>query len=324
MPYIFAPPLETKREKNPAQELLEWGGGDSAKPLGQTYLRCDGVGVENLIPTLPRHTIAQEGKIYKIDEIQPVTHNFTSTIVVPPAPINDEYWRSSITSWTFLNNLASRLPHKGIFRQQISYLTGTVRLIPKPTAHEFYQHVINHEKQHVADNLWAVNSVFYPWHVWLEKVYKSYSTFTFKEKSNIEWFLGGGVQPVAYGKYLYDLCNELGMDFHNKTDEGAAPIYTVTGVCDGSGFNDGDLALKIEVSAKALIRAMEWNSRPHRDFNLHSIASHSAGGATQAIDGPPIGMIPLTTLKAPDVTQSDINKREVTEEDDGQMIGFFD
>ncbi len=325
MPYTFAPPTETKREKNPAQELLDWISSDLARPLGETYLSCDGVGVENLMPAVPKYKVAQSGSGYKIGEILPVTHNFTSKIVIPPAPENNEYWRSSITSWTFLNNLAAKLPKKGIFRQETSYLTGTVRLIPKPSVQEFYQHILCHERQHVADNLWAVQSVFGPWHLWLEKVYKAHGEFTFKNKETIEWFLGGGVYPVMYGKYLFDLCNEIGIDFHKNTDEGAAPIYAVANVSDGMGFHDGDRVLNIEISAKKLIKNMTWNGDPHKKFNLKSMQQYSDTTATQVLDGPPTNMIPLSAMKTPELSQSDIDKKEKPDdEDSGAAIGFFD
>lgn len=273
----------------------------------------------------PKYEVAQSGESYKIGKILPVTHNFTSKIVIPPAPENNQFWRSSLTSWTLLNNLADKLPKKGIFQQETAYLTGTVRLIPKPSAQEFYQHILYHERQHVADNFWAVQSVFGPWHVWLEKVYKAYGEFQFKKKETIEWFLGGGVYPVAYGKYLFDLCDEMCIDYHKHTDEGAAPICLVTGVSDGMESSDGKRVLNIEISAKKLIKNMTWNGDPHKKFNLNSVEKHSLGAVTQAIDGPPTSMIPLSALKIPDISQADIDKHEKPDDvDSGLPVDFFD
>lgn len=292
-----------------------------AQPLGQTLLKCNGSNISLFDPPVPqcRVTPTASGGV-QVDQIAAVTNVFTSEIIIPPAPNSDGFWRSDIKSWTFLNELARRLPRQGIFRPQISYLLGTVRLIPKPSALQFYNHILYHERQHVADNRWAVTVAFQPWQNWLDKLHRDQQTFTFKDRDNIPWFLGGGVQPTYYGKHLFDVCNELGGHYHKETDEGAAPIYSVTGVCDGAGFSDGDLVLKVEVSAKKLLTAMAWNSSPHQWFEIGDVLGYSQGAFDKVLR---MERASSQALATPALAQSDIDNRENPAEEVGLPEGFF-
>jgi hypothetical protein len=321
MPYTFSAPVEQHRVSNPADELVQMvtTRGDP-QPLGATVSFCNGVRWSGYEPGAPAATIAPQPGGFRLSAVQQANFAFTNTIEIPPAPVGGG-WTSTATNWGVLARVVAKFPKAHGFPVTLPANTeaGVLRLIPVPTERAMCDHILFHERQHVADNKWIVDKTFKIWVDWLDTLAGSATAYTATDSATLAWFLGGGLSSIYWGRYILELANEMALHFHRRTDEGAAPVYTVARLTRGA-VSGTDLV--VELSARRAITAMNWNSPPHRCFELLTPKGFAAGERTSIIGNGEMG-VPDWTWPAIALTQEDINQKEAPSADEGFMASFF-
>jgi hypothetical protein len=317
--------VEQHRVANPADELVHLVTAHGVpQPLGAAVSFCNGARWSVYEPVVPAATIApQPSGGFQLSAVQQANFAFTNTIEIPPAPIGGR-WNSMATNWGVLAQVVTKFPKAPGFPQALpaNTETGVLRLIPMPTEQAMCGHILFHERQHVADNKWIVDKTFKTWVDWLDTLAGSATVYTASDRASLEWFLGGGLSSIYWGRYILELANEMALHLHRRTDEGAAPVYTVARLTPGA-VSGTDLV--VELSARQAIAAMNWNSPPHRCFQLLTPKAFAAGENTSIIGNGEMA-VPVWTWPAIALTQVDINQREVEEApsaDDGFPEGFF-
>jgi hypothetical protein len=338
MPYTFAPPAVMNRVRNPADELVDLvqANGQPA-PLGATTASCNGTLLSLFNTDLPGNNIGGSGTDWRFTRVDAITFAFTSNVTLPPAPTPTGIpryptgWVSRFASLRDLQLIAARfnggaapVPPAGITKA-----TGRVLLLPRPSAQAFCDHVRHHEMQHVADIRWVIEQTIAPWVAWLDQLHaNSPRPYTARQRSSLEWFLGGGVQPVYQGRYMFELMNEVAEKYH-RSALGSAPHYQATQFLRTGSLELPDVHLVVEISAQTPILApILYTSPPHRVYSLASKRDHAAGVSPDIITNGGIAAIP-TPAPAIVLTQADINNYEkaqavgTDEGEDSALATFF-
>jgi hypothetical protein len=337
MPYTFAPPAVINRVRNPADELLDLvQANGQPSPLGATTASCNGTLLSQFDTALPGNNIGGGGADWRFTRVDPINLAFTSNVSLPPAPAhtgiprNPSGWFSRFASLRDLQKIAARfkvgaapVPPDGITKA-----TGRILLLPMPSAQAFCDHVRHHEMQHVADIRWVIEQTIAPWVAWLDQLHaNSPRTYTARERSSLEWFMGGGVQPVYQGRYMFELMNEVAEKYH-RSALGSAPLYQATRFLRTGTLELPDVYLVVEISAQTPILApILYTSPPHRVYSLASKRDHAAGVSPDIITNGGMAAIPAPA-PAIVLTQTDINNYDqaqapVTDEDEDNVFATF-
>ena len=276
------------------------------------------------IRKLPPRRSLQPPSGFRLSNVSPVQFLFTSAIELPPDAGNNG-WQSSVTTWAQMKGIVTRYTPPTGFQAPPDQATCSIRLNPKPTKQAMQAHILYHERQHVADNKWIVEKAFKPWVDWLDTLAQSSNAFyTAKQKSTLEWFIGGGAYATYWGKYLFDLSKEVGEHYHRRTDAGAAPIYEITGIAKGLTPGDGDYVLLMDLKPKLALSNISWDSPPHQYFKTYTIQDYASGSCDQVIANAGIP-VPDWTPAVIALNQASIDKFEQTQvvtTDEEQVSAF--
>ena len=332
MPCAITAPVETPRHNNPADELLDMvQGNGKPEPLGATRVFCNGKNISNL-EVNPEVKIQKQSNQYRLTGVQAENYTFTFTIELPPRPTPTNIplvpigWVSRIVRLTDLEKVVAKVNRIQGFTipPGLKNATGRIILSPKPTPDAMWNHIRNHERQHVADVRWIIQRTFEPWVRWVDSLAQNSGNkiYTAKEKSTLDWFVGGGVQPNYIGQYVFTVANELSEEYH-KSDAGAAPIYTATKMLRVGSLEMNDVALIVEVKPKVVIANMTWNSAPHRYPALDTVQTLAAGVSTTVIKHSNVA--PNWELPTIALEQSHIDKYEEEQapSEDSSMGSFW-
>lgn len=318
MPYSFTPPVESHRINNLADDLLSLvPEGGKPLPVGATTIFCNGANLALFEPETPVAQTSPSGKRHVLNSIPLTRFDFTSTIVVPPAPTVTGVpqaptgWVSKAVPVTDLNKVAKKLTERGPNYHDWVVSTGTpvpngkIIVEPKPTALEMCGHILYHERQHAADVNWIIEKTFKPWADWLDILARGNIAISANDKGTFDWFIGGGSQSIYYGRYIFELSNEVSNHYH-ASDEGAAPIFTAVQYLQPQ---PSEIVLHVEVKPKLAVGNRGWNSPPHRCFRLYTVREFETGACTDIITNGYMA-VPDWTLPAIALDQQWVDKFE--------------
>jgi hypothetical protein len=203
----------------------------------------------------PKHVFSWRIELPK----NPTIHRWISTAAVDPAAIAKIVQGTNRVLNTPLDKLSAK--HR-------------LELVCLPSNVSYYNHVLNHEMQHVADFYWLANAIFGKWVSWRDELAKKADCgLVVNNLDTFKWILAGGDfgngDPQDFLKAYLCATRDVGKLFH-KTPKGARPTISFQGLINDPRFGP---TAQFHISAQASMAqdGLNYDSPPHNKFTVPSI-----------------------------------------------------
>jgi hypothetical protein len=314
---IFADPKVVNTGSDPAEQFVASGGAGFdlgfTEPMynGVTALKMGG-GFSSPPSRIQWHdtTENENPKGTFLTQVPSVpNHYFSWRVELPPRPTAPYIldgtirlgWKSNPRPVAEAIAVCSRFKEKypllfpGALPQAASYTQGVIYFLPAPDVSKFFDHITNHEFQHVADHRWIAEQIFGPIDRWartaLSKrlVFRSHNKFDLR---NTCMFANYTISPIRVFDYWQASIKKSG-DFFHDTALGSHPILQFRRCCASS--NDARTLLVIfEITPITPMPRITLYSPPHQAFCL----------GKKMLDGNErmrLGTVSDRTIRVPDV-----------------------
>ncbi|MXN78049.1 hypothetical protein GR157_25290 [Burkholderia sp. 4701] len=327
MPLIFHDPVVVNTDSSPADQFVERAG--AGFDLGYTEPSYMGtVALQRRTrfgapppPTIPLHDVAvtpsggpNGGFRASVGAVH--NHDFSWRIELPPKP-GDQYivnsnaragWKSKAYPIdrvvTLCREFKRRFPDRfnDALPDATQYGSGIVYLLPAPSVKSFFEHIENHEYQHVADHRWLAEQIFGPIDRWAQVARQKDLVFESGSRADLLTTVRSAGNYASSGIRIYEYwqkCIAASGDLYHHTAAGAAPNVTLMRY-HGSNNDPRILVVVFEISAAQPIGDTGLYSPPHHAFAL--------SGAGRELNGnePPLqyGTVVDRTIRTPDVASA--------------------
>lgn len=253
----------------------------------------------------PQNGIAWETRTHESHRLW----KFIEALFMNDQKLVNEDCRKWVTEWRYLSRFT-------ITREL------TVRLIPRPSAHAFMEHLLAHEYQHVEDHAWLARKIIGPLSDWqdqfLQRQFLANSKLNF-HSVNLANTAETATRIMEYWQRAMEQSGEL---FHH-TPAGAHPIIRVERIVredrnDGRTTGEVDFSVTPALLLSNLGCALD-GPRPHcGPDNLFKIATSKIGGNEPTLSYVPVANFVARKIKFGHIVNQFLALESPEEEGEGE------